>query len=227
MNYELYGEEQYLLQESLTRIVRSHVPDANDLNKLVYDADTTDLDVILEDAMTIPFFSDCKIILVYHANFLSAANEHAVDTAALERYLDDPLESTVLVLIGDFEKLDARKKIVKKVQKTCKVLQYRKLDEQGKQSYVQEQVKKRSLQIEPSAMQALLRRLPLDIRTIQTEMEKLELYGGVISSDVVERLVTRPLEEDVFQLVNAVVDRDLRKSFHMWQDLCVLNKDAI
>ena len=76
-------------------------------------------------------------------------------------------------------------------------------------------------------MQALLRRLPLDIRTIQTEMEKLELYGGVISSDVVERLVTRPLEEDVFQLVNAVVDRDLRKSFHMWQDLCVLNKDAI
>lgn len=227
MNYVLYGEEQYLLQESLTRIVRSHVPDANDLNKLVYDADTTDLDVILEDAMTIPFFSDCKIILVYHANFLSAANEHAVDTAALERYLDDPLESTVLVLIGDFEKLDARKKIVKKVQKTCKVLQYRKLDEQGKQSYVQEQVKKRSLQIEPSAMQALLRRLPLDIRTIQTEMEKLELYGGVISSDVVERLVTRPLEENVFQLVNAVVDRDLRKSFHMWQDLCVLNKDAI
>ena len=131
------------------------------------------------------------------------------------------------MLIGDFEKLDARKKIVKKVQKTCKVLQYRKLDEQGKQSYVQEQVKKRSLQIEPSAMQALLRRLPLDIRTIQTEMEKLELYGGVISSDVVERLVTRPLEEDVFQLVNAVVDRDLRKSFHMWQGLCVLNKDAI
>ena len=42
MNYVLYGEEQYLLQESLTRIVRSHVPDANDLNKLVYDADTTD-----------------------------------------------------------------------------------------------------------------------------------------------------------------------------------------
>ncbi|MCB7430670.1 DNA polymerase III subunit delta, partial [Erysipelatoclostridium ramosum] len=70
-----------------------------------------------------------------------------------------------------------------------------KLDEQGKHSYVQEQVKKRSLQIEPSAMQALLHRLPLDIRTIQTEMEKLELYGGVISRDVVEKLVTRPLEE--------------------------------
>ena len=63
MNYVLYGEEQYLLQESLTRIVRSHVPDANDLNKLVYDADTTDLDVILEDAMTIPFSQTARSFL--------------------------------------------------------------------------------------------------------------------------------------------------------------------
>ena len=227
MNYVLYGEEQYLLQESLTRIVKEHVPDANELNKIVYDADITDMETILEDATTIPFFSACKIILVYHANFLGTANEHAVDTAALERYLDQPMESTVMVLIGDFEKLDARKKIVKKVQKTCRVLQYRKLDEQGKYSYVQEKIKKRGLQVEPSAMQVLLNRLPLDIRTIQTELEKLELYGGMISADVVEKLVTRPLEEDVFQLVNAVVERDLKKSFHMWQDLCVLNKDAI
>ena len=227
MNYVLYVEEQYLLQESLSRIVKTHLSDVNDLNRIIYDADPTDMEVILEDAMTIPFFSDCKVILVYHANFLTASNERAIDTTALERYLDQPMETTVLILIGDFEKLDARKKIVKKIQKTCKVLQYRQLDEQGKRSYVQDQVKKRKLLLEPSAMQTLLNRLPLDIRTIQTEMEKLELYGGVICCDTVEKLVTRPLEEDVFQLVNAVVDKNVKQAFHTWQDLCVLNKDAI
>lgn len=46
------------------------------------------------------------------------------------------------------------------------------------------------------------------------------VWRHVIGSDVVERLVTRPLEEDVFQLVNASGGYDLRKSFHMW-DLCV------
>ena len=59
MNYVLYGEEQYLLQESLTRIVKEHVPDANELNKIVYDANITDMETILEDATTIPFFSAC------------------------------------------------------------------------------------------------------------------------------------------------------------------------
>lgn len=33
MNSVLYGEEQYLLQESLTRIVRSHVPDTNEFEQ--------------------------------------------------------------------------------------------------------------------------------------------------------------------------------------------------
>lgn len=227
MNYVLYGEEQYLLQESLSRIIRQHIGEENDLNRIVYDAANVDLQVILEDATTIPFFSDCKVILVYHADFLGSSNEKAVDTTALERYLDQPMESTVLILITELDKLDARKKIVKKIQKTCKVLQYRKLDEAGKLSYVQEQIKKRGLQIEPSAMQKLLSRLPLDIRSIQMEMDKLELYGGVIHQGVVEKLVSRPLEEDVFQLVNAVVECDLKQAFHLWQDLCVLNKDAI
>ncbi|MEG1732805.1 MAG: DNA polymerase III subunit delta, partial [Longicatena sp.] len=40
-------------------------------------------------------------------------------------------------------------------------------------------------------------------------------------------LVTRPLEEDVFLLVNAVVERKMKDAFHLWQDMCVLNKDAI
>ena len=85
---------------------------------------------------------------------------------------------------------------------------------------------KRSLQIEPSAMQALLRRLPLDIRTIQTEMEKLELYGGVISGDV-ERLVTQHYGGGYLSAGQCSGGPRPSKSFHMWQDLCGLNKDTI
>ncbi len=62
MNYVLYGEEQYLLSQSLDRIVKTHVSDKNDLNCIVYDANTTDLEVILEDAMTIPFFLIVRLL---------------------------------------------------------------------------------------------------------------------------------------------------------------------
>ena len=137
------------------------------------------------------------------------------------------METTVLILIGDFEKLDARKKIVKKVQKTCKVLQFRRLDEQGKAQYINDQIKKRGLHVDQDALNMLQKRLPLDIRIMQMEFDKLELYGGTITCELVSNLVSRPLEEDVFQLVDAVVKKNVKSAFHIWQDLCILNKDAI
>ncbi|MEF9967605.1 MAG: DNA polymerase III subunit delta [Longicatena sp.] len=227
MNYVLYGKEQFLLDEALKNIIKSHVHEDNELNTITYNATNVDIQVILEDACTLPFFSDCKVILITHATFLSASNDTQIDTSALEAYLEHPMESTILVLLGDFEKMDARKKIVKKVQKTCKVLQFRKLDEIGKQNYVVEELRKRSLVIEETAKKELIKRLPLDILTIRHELDKLALYGDRITSDIVRTLVTRPLEEDVFLLVNAVVERKMKDAFHLWQDMCVLNKDAI
>lgn len=227
MNYVLYGEEHYLLQKALQDIVSKYVKEENDFTKITYDATATDIHVILEDATTIPFFSEHKVLLVHHANFLSTNNDTMIDVTALEHYLDHPMESTILILLGDFEKLDARKKIVKKVQKTCKVLQFRKLDEQGKQNYIRTELQKRALFIDRAGQNELIQRLPLDIQSIHMEMDKLQLYGETITYDVVCRLITRPLEEDVFLLVNAVVDKNVKKAFHIWQDLCVLNKDAI
>lgn len=227
MNYVLYGEEHYLLQDTLKRIIAKYVKEESEFDTVTYDAANTDIQTILEDATTIPFFSDYKVILVQHANFLSTANDTEIDVKALEQYLDHPMDSTVLIFIGDFAKLDARKKIVKKVQKCCKVLQFRKLDDAGKQNYIRDEIAKRKIQIATDALQELTARMPLDVGTIHMEMDKLELYGDLITKDVVQKLVTRPLEEDVFQLVNAVVDKNIRKAFHMWQDLSVLNKDAI
>ena len=50
--------------------------------------------------------------------------------------------------------------------------------------------------------------MPFDILMIQNELSKLELYGDTITTEVVSSIVTRPLEDDVFQLVNAVVESE-------------------
>ena len=227
MNYVLYGEEQYELESALSRILKQHHIEKDDLNMITYDALQSDMQTIMEDATTIPFFAEQKVILVRNANFLSTVNDTDMDISLLDKYLDAPMESTILIFTGSFEKMDARKKIVKKMQKTCKVLQFHRLDALGKQNYIREEIKRRNLSVEPNAFLELDQRLPLDIRSIKAEMEKLELFGGVIDVSVVEQLVNRPLEDDVFQLVNAVVDRDLKKAFSLWYDLCVLNKHAI
>lgn len=92
---------------------------------------------------------------------------------------------------------------------------------------MKEEIQRRQLHVDAQAMQELLKRLPLDMETIHSAFDKLQLYGGDITQDVVAHLVARPLEEDVFELVNAVVEQDVRKAFRIWCDLCVVNTDAI
>lgn len=227
MNYILYGEEHYLLEEALKRIVKEHVPVEDEMNTVTYDAARSDVFAVLDDARTIPFFSDKKIIIVNHATFLCPSDDTGWDLEALDAYLKDPMDSTVLIFIGEFMKLDARKKIVKAMQKTCKVLQYSRLDESSKVNYIRNELKARNIQVDSKSLKELEKRLPADIQTIKNEITKLELYGGTITYDCVCDLITRPLEEDVFILVNAVTKQDLKIALHLWNDLCVLNKDAI
>lgn len=227
MNYVLYGEESYRLKKTLKTIISKYIQDESDLNLVTYDAATSDMEVILEDAMTIPFFQDYKVIVVYHANFLSTNNDTGIDPNVLSDYVDHPMDSTVLILVGDFQKLDSRKKIVKRIKESWKVLEFKKLDELAKQTYVREELKNRKISINDAGFQELLRRLPLDMESIQRELEKLELYGEDITYDVITHLVTRPLEDNVFDLVHAVVEKDKRKAFQIYRDLCVVNTDAI
>ena len=227
MNYVLFGEEQLRLKKTLKTIINKYVQDESDLNVIRYDAMQTNLDVILADASTVPFFSDYKVIVVDHANFLSTNNDTGQDASLLDAYVNAPMESTILILVGDFGKLDTRKKIVKKLKQNWKVLEFAKLDELGKQTYVNEEIKKHHIDITSDALQALLQRLPLDMESIQRELEKLALYGNTVHKDVVLSLVTRPLEDDVFELVNAVVEKNIHKAFRIWKDLSVVNTDAI
>lgn len=229
MNYVLFGEEQYRLKATLKNLISEYVKDDEDLNVVRYDALQSTLSMILEDAQTIPFFADFKVVLVYHSNFLSTNNDTSIDPNELEEYLKHPCPTTILIFLGDFAKLDARKKIIKKLKesKDWKILEFRKLDEVAKLSCIQEELKRRGIRIDTAALHELEKRLPLDMETIHREMDKLELYGDSISRELVTQLISKPLEEDVFQLVNAVVERNVKKAFSIWQDLCVVNTDAI
>lgn len=227
MNYVVYGEEQYQVKKMITAITKKEVGNSDDMNTTQYDATNISIDVILEDAETIPFFADKKVIIVHRANFLSASNDTDIDLSRLEEYVTHPLDSTVLILSGSYAKLDTRKKIVKKLSSLCEVHVCNKLDKNSLPSFVKEEIAKRHMDITLDAYRLLCERLPFDIGVIHHELDKLELYQNKIDVNVVKQLVTRSLEEDVFALVNAVVEKNMKRCFQIWEDLQILNKDPI
>lgn len=227
MNYILYGEEQYLLESEKKRIIRKYSEGEEGLDSITYNASQTSLQEILDDAMTIPLFSNKKVIVVEHANFLSANDDTNIDVNGLIEYFENPMESTIFIFTGTFAKLDARKKVVKVMQKYCKVLQFSTLDETSKGDYIRNELQKRNIKMDTMTQQVLIQLLPTDIRFINSELNKLELLDENVEEEMLRALIHRPLEDDVFVLVRAVVNKDIKKSFHVWNDFLIQNKDPI
>jgi len=227
MNYIIYGEEDYQIKNAVNGCIQKEIGTRDDMNTVVYSCYQSSLDVILADAQTISFFTEKKCILVEGADFLSSKDTTGYQLEPLLAYLKQPMESSVLIFTGNFAKLDMRKKAVKQISSLCKVIVCNRLDKNSLPVYVKEQLQKRRLTMSNHCFALLCERLPYDIGMIQSELDKLELCKQTIDEDLIQHLVTRSLEDDVFALVNAVVDKDAKKSFQIWNDLQVLNKDPI
>ncbi len=81
-----------------------------------YDMESTPVAVALDDAMSAPFFGERRLVFINHPYFLTGENKKVKvdhDLDSLQTYFEHPEPSTILVLMAPYEKLDARKKLVK------------------------------------------------------------------------------------------------------------------
>lgn len=225
MYYILYGEEDHLRKKQIEVLCKQY--QATDFNVNIYDAKQIELHQIMEDANTPPFFEEYKIILIKNADFLTTSQEGSYDLKPLEAYLKDPLASTVLIFETSHDKLDTRKKIVKTLKKEAKLHHCAKLDERGKEDVVKSRIQKDHLQLTPQAYSMLLSRLPLDLNQIHHSLDILSLYDGLINEGVIDALIHKPLEDDVFALVNAVLERNSKKAYSLWLDFQQANIEPI
>ncbi|MEG0823162.1 MAG: DNA polymerase III subunit delta [Erysipelotrichaceae bacterium] len=226
MNYLLYGEEAYRINKTIKKI-KEEFSDESEMNVSVFDASCHSINVIIDDANTIPFFSEKKIVIVNNANYFSSSYEGKEDLTLLENYLLNPLTTTELVLVGNYPKLDARKKIVKCVNKNARVLVFNPLDEMAKNTWIVAEVKRRNIKMEKEALKIFISRVACDMQIIEHELDKFEAYDGKIDIQCVKSLVTKQLNENVFDLVNAVVKKDKSASMIIWRDLLILNTEPI
>lgn len=227
MNYLLYGEETYRIKQNLKTIIAQYVDEDDPFSLSYHDARKVSFETILEDLTTIPFLSDYKVVVVEHANFLGSNNDTQIELKQLENYLKNENPSSILILIGDFDKLDSRKGLCKKIKETWKIFVCNRLDEKSKIGYIEEQIKNRGLKLSVSAKRKFIQYVPLDMMIIQSELDKLCLFHDDIDDEVIEALTSRTLNDDVFALVNAVVQKNVKKALLLWKDFDVLNVEVI
>ena len=220
MNYLLVGSEVYNLQNRRDSILKEIGLD--DQQPEVFSG-AIDADEVVQACLTVPFFTDNKAVIIENPDFIvagRAADEKTV--ARLIEYLEEPLETTTLIIYVD-KPFDRRKKGFAALRKYLKTEVFDTVTADDFQVIVRNDIRKAGLKISNEAVDLLMERLPLDVLNWKSELEKLALYPGVLDRKAIRALVSRSLEDDVFQLSNAVVARNMGKALQCFRDLMVNN----
>ena len=127
--YLLYGEEKYLKELYLKRLVRLASPEQfEEFNFHRFDGGELEVDRLIEACESLPFLAGQRCVVVEKFDFEGMP---AADREKLTRLLEDPPETTVLILVVDKEDFSAKKSAgAKKLIALC-VLKTATLDAAG------------------------------------------------------------------------------------------------
>jgi len=231
--YLLYGTESFLINETRQFIISHTIsPDEVEFNISQYDLEETPIELAIEDAETLPFLGEKKIVVLKNPVFLTAEKtkekiEHHVN--ALERYIESPSPFTVLIFIANYEKLDERKKITKLLKKHAVVLEAKKFNDEEIKSWLKGMVKSYQLKISEEAAELLLGLIGPNLTMLANELEKISLFvdDEEINEEVIYKVVSKSLEQNIFSLVDYVIKKDVKKAIELYQDLLKVNEDPI
>jgi DNA polymerase III subunit delta len=230
--YLFYGSESYLIDKTLDALVNSALGNEDkSFNYSIYDMEETPLDLAVEDAETLPFFGERRVVVLKNCTFLSTAKdkqEH--DFKKLETFLNNPVPFSLTVFVAPYEKLDERKKLVKLLKKQADILEASKLDNQAINSWIISLANQEGITIEQNAIYKLVQQLGTDLNQLTQEIKKMALYVGIegeITEEVVDTLIARTLENDIFALVDHVIHKRMDQTFRLYFDMLKQNEEPI
>jgi DNA polymerase-3 subunit delta len=214
--YVLVGSERLLI-ERVVYALRKAIDSmgAPDFNVEVFDGRSLQAASVTAAARTLPMMADMRLVLVRHVDAMTPAEQ-----SHLAQYLDDPCDTTCLVLTAT--KLDGREKLAKTAKKRGYLVDAKPLRGRELREFVRAEATARHHNIAPQAVEDLLEAVGDDLAAIDDAMERLSLFVGAgqrIDGDAVATCITRIRVESIWSLVDAIGLKDRRKGVAAAQSL--------
>jgi DNA polymerase III subunit delta len=232
--YLLFGTESFLIHETIQLLIK-HVlnEEERDFNLSTYDLEETPIEVAIEDAETLPFLGEKRLIILQNPVFLTSERtkekvDHNINK--LEQFLANPAPYSIVVIAAPYEKLDERKKITKELKRKAEILEAKKLNEQDLRNWIKERVLANGSQMDEKAIEKMIAIAGTNLFVLTNEIDKMSLYAGnekKIDLPMVEMLVSKTLEQNIFELVDKVVHRKTEEALRIYYDLLKQNEEPL
>lgn len=217
--YLLYGEEAYLKKQYKERLKNSVLQPGDDMNLNIYEGKGIDVNEVISQADTMPFFAEKRLLLIEGSGMFKSAS------AQMAEYIPRIPEETCIVFVED--EVDKRGKLYKAVKKEGRVVELGRQDEKTLMNWVLSMLRKEGRQITSATMGQFLAKTGDDMELIGNELEKLLCYTlgrEVITSEDVEAVCVNRTENKIFEMINAIAGKQQKKALDLYYDLLALKE---
>ena len=214
--YLFYGEEAYLKQQYKNRLKDAVLPEGDTINLSIYSGKGIDVEEMIAQADTMPFFAEHRLLLIEDSGFFKNANQQLAD------YIPSIPEGTIMLFVES--EVDKRGKLYKAVNKKGSVVEFTAQNEQTLTRWILGILKSEKKMITSGAMKLFL---GTDMERIRQELEKLICYcmeKESITEEDVAVICSEQTENKIFDMINAMAEKKQKKAMELYYDLLALKE---
>jgi len=217
--YLLYGEERYLRRQYKDKLKNALCAPDDNMNVHYYSGKGISVGEIIDLAETLPFLAQYRVIFIDNSGLFKSGGEQ------LAEYFATQNESTIFIFTES--EVDKRGKLFKAASSAGCAVDFAIQDENTLKRWVAGIISKEGKKITESSVQLFLSKTGTDMENIQMELEKLLCYcmdRDVIEAVDIEEIVTTRVTNHIFDMVDAVAQRDTSKALQLYYDLITLKE---
>lgn len=217
--YLLYGDEAYLRRQYRDKLKNALVGDGDSMNYHYFEGKDVNVGEVIDLSETLPFFADRRVIMIENSGLFKHGGEQ------LAEYLKEPCETTFFILAE--KEIDKRSKLFKAISAKGRAVEFKPQDESILKRWILGILKKENKKITERDLQLFLEKTGTDMENINKELEKLVCYcmgREVITKEDIEEICTRQVNNQIFDMMNAIADKRQKEAMEMYYDLLTLKE---
>ncbi len=213
-NYIISSDDAYAVTEKIEEIKKSF---DYELEYVSYDLEDDGVYSLIDEITTVSLFAEPKMIVCKSCEKLIDAKEKAYNELILA--MNDINSQNVLIFVF-LKHVDYNNERISKLRKYASLIDIR-LKNISFEDYIQQELSKDNYVIDGNAL-SLLVSYTTSLAMLKTTLEQLKCYKmdekRIFDKDI-KALVPIPLDDNVYDLVDAVLNNDKKRMFQSFKDL--------
>lgn len=216
--YLYYGADEFLLKEEINKLLKEF--NVDEFNTTSYDLIENSFDEVIEELKTVSFFANHKIVIL--KNIYELYNKPEVEFKYFKEYLKKPSPGVYLIIMTPIDVDTQSNEITELLNMYAYKVKVVSPDKESLPKIIKQLFLDDGYQIETKAIEELIHRTNSNYPIIVQEITKLKLYAHDsknITLNSIRLMVSKNLEENIFDLTAAIVNKNRTKAIEIYYDM--------